>query len=373
MPRRASDPTQRSIDFAPYRETSATVWRPPMPRFAPSFRLTESIVEALRAIERADHELSRLAPSRVGILQRIRKEALARNAFATASIEGNPLTLPEVESLLKANPSPASTRDKDELEILNYASFMESADATRPPRTSDDIRKLHSALFRGVFDDAGSFKKKPNFIGRRRDMGVVYVPTPPARVATELESALAWLHDARDTPPLVRALLFHHEFEAIHPFRDGNGRTGRALTPMILHGFGYPGSAFAQIDYAIYESRDAYYAELAKVERDGFRDHTGWLEYMLGLARRAYAQALEKATFQRTLPAALTDRQRNLAEWFARLRDESPTRRVKFNDVHHAFPEVAERTLKRDLAALRAAGVLEVEGQLKGTTYRLAR
>ena len=333
--------------------------------------MSESIHVAMRGIERADHDLARLAPARGSILQRIRREALARNAFATASIEGNPLTLPEVESLLRLNVSPARSHDKDELEILNYIAFMASPQATLAPRTPDDIRLVHAALFRDVFKDAGEWKKRPNFIARRSDMAVVYVPTEPKRVEDELASALEWLHGATKHPPLVRALLFHHEFESIHPFRDGNGRAGRALTPMILHEFGYAGSAYAQIDYRIYKARDAYYENLARVERAKFEDYTSWLGFMLLILRDAYTEAVQTALFQRALPADLTERQRSIAEWFAMLHHEDAAKRVKFNDVHHAFPEIAERTLKRDLTNLRDAGILEVEGELKGTTYRL--
>lgn len=367
-----SKPPKESVEFGGFRQTRETTRRPDMDAFAPAYATTETMHEAMRAIERADHDLARLAPTRGGILHRIRQEALARNAFATASIEGNPLSLSDVESLLLRNPSPASTNDKDELEILNYATFMASPEAAHAPEDADDVLLVHEALFRGVFPDAGEWKKKPNFIGRRRDRTVIYVPTRPERVKRELGNAITWLHEAREHHPLLRALLFHHEFESIHPFRDGNGRTGRALTPMILHEFGYKASGFAQIDYAIYASRDRYYQELAKVERGGFKDHTAWLEYMLGLARAAYQQAVEAALFHRALPPELTDRQRGIAEWFATLRAEDATKRVKFNDVHHAFPEIAERTLKRDLTALRDGGVLEVKGELKATTYRLA-
>lgn len=368
-PARARRP---AVEFGAYAPTEATSWRPVMADFLPRYRTTPQVIDALRRIERIDHELGRHPRLAGGLSQRLRRETLARNAYATASIEGNPLTLSQVESLLRL-PSPASAREADELEILNYAGFMTSPAATTAPRATADVLRVHEALFRGVLQDAGSWKRAPNFIGSAATRAVVYVPSMPERVEPELENALRWLHEATSHPPLVRAMLFHHEFESIHPFRDGNGRAGRALTPMILHEFGYAGSALAPIDLIIHERRDAYYGNLALVERNGFQDHTPWLEFMVGVVRDAYEEALASALLQDGLPAGLTWRQRQVVDWFAQLHREAPERRVKFNDVHHAFPEIPERTLKRDLAALRDAGALHAEGVRKGTTYRLAR
>jgi Fic family protein len=359
--------------FGAFKITPATLRRRAMDEFAPSYDLTEGAIAAMRSIERADHELMRLAPARASLLGRIRREAVARNAFATATIEGNPLSLADVESLLRENPSIANIENKEELEILNYVQFMDSPAAKSAPRVPEDVLLVHKALFTNVLPDAGSWKLRANFIGNRRDMAVVYVPTVPERVEPELANALDWVHDAKGEHPLVRALLFHHEFESIHPFRDGNGRAGRAITPTLLHEFGYEGCSFAQIDFKIYRRRAEYYENLALVERGGFQDHTPWLAFMLSIVADAYALALELVRFERELPAELPTRQRQVADWFATLHHERPGTRVKFNDVHQAFPEVAGRTLKRDLTSLRDAGVLDVQGTMKGTTYRLGQ
>ena len=362
---------RRTLHFGPFRETPQTLWRPVMRSFQPRYEATERIQEDLRRVERLDHDLARQPHLARGIAALLRRETLARNAYATASIEGNPLTLSEVESLLR-DPSPASAHDADQLEILNYATWMTGPEAARAPRSPEDVLRVHAALVRGVLKDAGQWKTAPNFIGSHATGEVVYVPAKPARVVPELRNALDWLHDAKGVPPLARVLLLHHEFESIHPFRDGNGRAGRALTPMALQQFGYAGSALAPIDFVLHRHRGAYYRSLALVERNGFTDHTPWLEFMLGVVRTAYEEALRDALFQGALPPGLSGRARRVAEWFAALDQRRPGVRVKFGDVHAAFPDVAERTLKRDLAALRDAGVLDAEGVLKGTTYRLA-
>lgn len=355
--------------FGPYRVTGRTFVRPERPAFEPEYRLTAAVFEALRAIERADHELRRYSLDAVEA-RRLLEDALTRNAYGTASIEGNPLSLEDVQSLLARGPTPEALARPEEREILNYAAFMQTLPDRRPPRRLDDLRSLHGTLFEGVLHDAGRFKNRPNFVGTKPAYEVTFIPAEPARVAKELGNALKWLRGA-DEHPLVRTILFFHEFESIHPFRDGNGRAGRALTTMLLHGFGYPGVRYALVDYEFNRDRDAYYAALAAAEQPRF-EYTGWVQYMSAILRRTFEGAVERFAFTRELPRTWNDRQRRLALWFRRLASEAPRRQVKFADVHAAHPSLTERTLKRDLSMLRDAAVLDVEGKRKGTRYRLA-
>lgn len=353
------------ISFGPYREGPETRHRPAEAPWPPTYVVEPRVHACLRAIERADHDLRGRALG-VREARRLAERALARNAWGTASIEGNPMTLAEVESLLARQATPDSVALPDEKEILNTARFLERLREWRVPERAREVLALHEALMEGVLPDAGEFKRQPNFVGRRHDMRVVYVATAPARVERELDAALAWLRDAPEHP-LVKAFVLFHEFQAIHPFRDGNGRVGRALNALVLHHAGYEGVRLATIDAAFNESRDDYYAALLAAETTW--DRTPWLAYMAGVVRDAFADAARRALFAGGLPEGLNERQAEVAEWFAR---GDGTRRVKFADIHAAFPHVPPRTLKRDLATLRDQGVLVMEGARKGAAYTLA-
>ena len=353
--------------FGPFRVTRDTLVRPPREGpFEPRYEVPQEVHDDLRAVERADQELRRFRPD-AARARRLLEEALTRNAYGTASIEGNPLTLEEVESLLVRGPTPDALARPDEREILNYAAFVERLAARQPPRAAEDVRALHAELFEGVLHDAGRFKAQPNFVGRRPQMEVVYVPTPPERVEAELEEALAWARGAAEHP-LVRVMVLFHEVQGIHPFRDGNGRVGRALATLQLHHAGYEGVRYALVDYRFNADREGYYGALAEVERLGW-DFTPWVRYMARVLRGTFEDAVRRFLFHERLPDGLHERQARVAEWVARL---PPGTRVKFNDVHAAFPAVAVRTLKRDLATLRDAGVLAMEGERKGAAWRLA-
>jgi Fic family protein len=357
------------IDFGPFRTTDRTIWRLRAPSFAPKYRLTRRVHDALDAVARADQDLQRFTADDA-LAYRMMREALTRNAYGTASIEGNPLTLQDVESLLAASPTPDRVAMPDEREILNYAAFVRRLDATPVPRTTADVLALHATLFEGVIEGRGQLKARPNFIGRRETREVIYVATPPEHVEAELDAALAWLHEAEEHP-LVKAIVFFHEFQSIHPFADGNGRLGRALTTLLLWQAGYRGVRYAFVDFAFNEDRDAYYARLDDARR-GEWDLTPWLEYMALVLRRTFEGAVQRFLFRDGLPENLNERQARVAEWFARIDQENRGRRVKFNDVHAAFPQVPRRTLQLDLATLSERGVLHREGERKGTTYAFA-
>lgn len=389
----AMPPSGPSSSFLGYQVTERTLHRPDTPPLPPRYTLSEETLQDFEAIARADQDLERYRLDPISA-RRLLEDALTRNAYGTASIEGNPLTLDEVESLLERGPTPENRLVPDEREIINHAALMDDLETQDLPRTPDDVAALHATLFEGVLVDAGSFKDTENFIGRRLSAShhqttstttsstgrrhtreVIYVPTPPERVVPELQTALDLLHgelpdDDRDHHPLVRAFVFFHEFQGIHPFRDGNGRVGRALNTIILHRFGYPGIRYAFLDYAFNEDRGPYYDTLAEVERSDY-DFTPWIAYMARTLRTAMEDAVERFVFRQRLPRTLNDRQTRLATWFGRMDHERPGRRLKFNDIHAANPTYAARTLRRDLGRLVDEGILVREGEKKGTKYHL--
>lgn len=357
-----------SSDFGAFRTTEETRYRPPTARFEPRYRTDDRIRRDLLAIERADREL-RQHETDGATARRILRDALARNTFGTVSIEGNPLSLDRVRSLLQAALSPATAVEPDERDVLNLGAFLAALHEHDPPRTPGDLERLHATLFRGTVPRPGRFKDRVNFIGRKADRTVVYVPTPPERVSRELASALEWFH-AADEHPLVRIALFFHELQSIHPFADGNGRLGRAVSALQLHHAGYPTARYATVDYAINQDRDAYYDALTETQ-GGEWDLTAWVRYFVGVLREAYDDALRRFLFRDALPPGLDDRPVQVAAWIARRDRASPGRRLMVNDVQAAFPQTPRRTLQRDLHHLVDQGVLERTGHGRGASYGL--
>lgn len=350
--------------MAHFRVTPETAFRNPA-GFEPKLRQDRTLVERLRRIERLDQDLHRYEATVEGY-DRLLRRSLARNAFGTASIEGNPLSLAEVESLLAAAPSAVDVQP-DEREILNWKAFMEDLDVPFPTEV-DQVLALHALLFEGVLKERGQLKRRQNYVVQPSTQTVHFVPSAPKTTRGELQALLTWVQRSPH-PPLVRAALFFHEFQGIHPFSDGNGRIGRALFTWLLHSEGYRGIRYAPVDYAFNADRASYYENLAIVERNGY-DYTPWVEYLAWILERSYEDSTRRFHILEDHPR-LPERQQALLEWFIRV--QGPTRRaLKLADAHAAFPHVPRRSLQRDLAGLHHRGILMRTGTKRGATYRLA-
>ncbi len=151
-------------------------------------------------------------------------------AYNSNKIEGSTLTEEQTASLFDNGTLPRSDsyyRAKD-VEEMNghFLMFNKMLDTLEEPLSQGLIKKLHYELKSGVFEDRangyaiGDYKQRPNIVG-------MYETTHPQDVANEMEQLLSWYHGQRlDISTLAE---FHARYESIHPFQDGNGRTGRII------------------------------------------------------------------------------------------------------------------------------------------------
>jgi Fic family protein len=139
-----------------------------------------------------------------------------------------------------------------------------------------------------------------------------YVPPPPSDVSGLMFELLTWWSkEAAILSPVLSSAIVHYRFEAIHPFADGNGRTGRALALWELYRRGFDTHHIFSVDEFYWEDRPRYYAALDAVRREG-EDLTHWLEYSaegLLLTLERVWQRVQKFTAQ-TGPAKLVLRPR---------------------------------------------------------------
>src|SRR5712691_588271 len=205
--------------------------RPPAIRW--STTLASRLSEADRAVGRLAGEGRRLPNPHVLIRPFVRREAVL-----SSRIEGTQATLGE---LLALEAGAAVDRSPDDLrEVANYVVALEYGvrRLRTLPLSLRLMRELHQKLTRGVRGEAatpGEFRRTQNWVGRPGAplAEATYVPPPPDRLMDVLAPWETFLHD-RSLPPLVHGALAHAQFEAIHPFLDGNGRVGRLLITLLL-------------------------------------------------------------------------------------------------------------------------------------------
>ena len=150
------------------------------------------------------------------------------------------LYLYEARQMALPGMKPAST-DADAREVLNYVRALEYGleRVQTLPISLRLVRELHEHLLKGVRGERatpGEFRHSQNWIGKPRCTlnDADYIPPPVPEMNDALDAFEKYLHSGNDHPPLVRLALIHYQFEAIHPFLDGNGRIGRLLLSLLL-------------------------------------------------------------------------------------------------------------------------------------------
>ena len=217
----------------------------------------------------------------------LQKDSRARNVHASTAIEGNPLTLEQVRALEEGRELTAAS-DRSQREVLNYFAGLRYVEKHAAKKTlrHEDVFTLHRILAKGVMDqgEAGRYRTVAVKVGR-------YVPPVAADVSGLMFELLNWWNEhATDLSPVLSSAVLHYRFEAIHPFADGNGRTGRALAMWELYRRGFDTHHIFSADEYYWEDRPRYYAALDAVRRDGV-DLSGWLEYCAA----GLLQTLERA------------------------------------------------------------------------------
>lgn len=257
--------------------------------------------------ERALLELGRDHPGLVN-LEALARLLLRAEAVASSYIEGlriNVRRLLKEEIIQRAG---IAGRDETARAVLGNVRAMETAvtlaDAGRPIQV-DEVLALHDQLLAGTRDEAygGRLRTDQNWVGGTglSPCTAEYVPPPPELVSELMEDLCAYL-SSDDHPATVQAALAHAQFETIHPFADGNGRTGRALIHVVLRRRGLAPRFVPPISLVLATHADDYIRSLTAYRYDGAadsrqaRDGTGaWIDRFLADTLRACGYAREFA------------------------------------------------------------------------------
>ncbi|MGB6836203.1 MAG: Fic family protein [Dehalococcoidia bacterium] len=255
----------------------------------PGLVLSEKLVNLLSDADRALGTLSGLGETlpnpHLLIVPFTRREAVL-----SSKIEG---TLTSLSDLFRFEAVEDESLPGDVREVSNYVRAMEHGLARLPnlPLSTRLIRELHERLFRGVRREhltPGEFRRSQNWIGPpgcTLDQAT-FVPPPVDEVLNLLDQWERFLHEASRFPPLIECAFMHYQFEAVHPFLDGNGRVGRLLITLYLCAGKYLSQPLLYLSAFFQRHRDEYYDRLLAVSQRG--DWEGWLAFFLrGIAEQS--------------------------------------------------------------------------------------
>ena len=262
----------------------------------PALEWTPRLVRSLSA---ADQLLGRLAAEgrRLPNPHVLLRPFVRREAVYSSRIEGTQASLGE---LLAAEAGAVVERSPDDLrEVGNYVTALEYGlkRLKTLPLSLRLVRELHQKLMTGVRGDhatPGEFRRSQNWIGRPGCTlaDASYVPPPPDALLEHLGQWEEFLHD-ESIPPLAHAAMMHYQFEAIHPFLDGNGRVGRLLITLCLCARGVLPEPLLYLSAFFEATRRDYYDGLRQVTESG--DWPGWLEYFFNGVARQSEDAISRA------------------------------------------------------------------------------
>ena len=254
--------------------------------YLPQFIITPLLLSRVEATA-ALRERIMAATVELSWVPALQKDTRTRNVHASTAIEGNPLTLEQVRAWEEGRELAASG-ERARREVVNYFAGLRFVEkyANKSKIGHEDILQLHRILAGKVMDqgEAGHYRCIQVRVGR-------YVPPPPQEVSGLMFELLEWWNrDSGKLSPVLSSAILHYRFEAIHPFADGNGRTGRALGLWELYRRGFDTHHIFSVDEYYWEDRPRYYAALENVRKQG-GDLTGWLEY----CAEGLRQTLERA------------------------------------------------------------------------------
>ena len=222
-----------------------------------------------------------------------------REAVLSSRIEGTQATMGEVLEF-EAGQEPRLPERRDDIrEILNYRAAMRHAEEMLQtlPLSQRVVREAHRILMSGVRGESkspGNYRRLQNYIGSP-GYGIEKAEFVPIGADKLPDGMSAWERYIHNEAPdrLVQLAVLHAEFEALHPFLDGNGRLGRMLIPLFLWQHGLIRKPVFYISAYLEARRDAYYEGLRAVSRDD--DWTGWCRFFLEAVKEQAEENLTKA------------------------------------------------------------------------------
>lgn len=318
------------------------------------YLLTPKIAELLQSIE-ASREVINSVDIPPEIETNIRRQSTLKSSLFSARIEGNPLTLDDLNKT-----SSQSQKRKEVFNILKALNFINKR--SHKNLTMKDILKLHQTVLEGLVykQDLGKFRTDLGAIFNSAGIAI-YLPPRPSQILPMINRLVKFINSSKEQFIPIKAALIHYTFEKIHPFLDGNGRVGRLLLTAVMHKGGYGMKGLTSIEEYLDSHRSEYYGGL----EDSERNVTNFVEFMLEAIAQTADQAkklvLEKKEF---LPENYLLPRRT--EILNIIKDH---KMVDFDMIRRRFLAVNERTLRYDLKKLADAKLIKKLGTTKGVYY----
>lgn len=250
--------------------------------YEPLYTLTNRMMNSVADIGQLVGQISafdRLSPN-----PQLRRISRIKSIHSSLAIEANTLTLEQVTAVLDGKRVLAPPKDIHEAQNA-YEAY--DALSTMDPYSLDDLLMAHKFMMNGLIKDAGRFRtgNVGVFDGER----LIHAGTPARYVPEVMQDLFGWIKNT-DVHPLIASCVFHYEFEFIHPFSDGNGRTGRLWHSLLLQNW-QGVFAWLHVESLVAQHQQDYYKALGDSGSSG-GNSTIFVEFMLDMIEKTLAEAV---------------------------------------------------------------------------------
>ncbi|MEW6162973.1 MAG: Fic family protein [Nitrospirota bacterium] len=287
------------------------------------------------------------------------------------------MSLEQVSDLAHGRKVMATRKDKQE--VLNYLKALEDIEKLTNGKkiTEKNILNIHKMLTQGTLEnpsDCGTYRNRYVVVANRLTGEVIFNPPSNEEVPGLVKDLVEWLNssEVKELDPVIEAGIAHYEFVRIHPFVDGNGRTARVLSTLILYLRGFDTKQFFCLDDYYDSDRQAYYRVLQSVNPNTL-ELTNWLEYFVegvnmsiaAVKERIIRLSSERLRRMKKGQIALTERQMRIVEFI------NQNEKITIGDISKMFKITRQAALK-EISKLVNLNVVKLIGKGRSAHYMLA-
>lgn len=347
--------------------------------YEPKFSISNKILRNISHAE-ASREVIENAPLVPSFEKQFQTDAMIRTVYHGTHIEGNDLTLIQTRKLLEGEQ--VYGRDRDIQEVINYRNVVNLLTelSKRDKYEVAELNLIHQATVEKIIDPAkvGRLRITQVVIKEEGSGKIIFSPPNFVEVPYLLEDFFEWLNskEAKEIHPIIRAGIVHYVLVSIHPYIEGNGRTVRAFTTLVMLKEGYDTRRFFALEEHFDNDLSAYYDAFGKVDKQSedmiLRDLTVWLEYFTEVVASELSKIKErvrKLSVDTRIKVrignqiALSERQMRLMEYL------SDKGQAGMKELKGVLAMVSEDTVLRDLTDLIKKGIIRKEGATKSARY----
>lgn len=338
--------------------------------FSPKYTISDQLLANITRVNSLVRDLNDRRFPKL-ILLEFEKTARAVSSYASTSIEGNPLPLTEVKKLLKSKP--INLRDSEK-EVLNYNNALEFlhylSQKEQLEISLDLILEIHGQVTVSLLPnhESGHLRQKPVVVNNPQTGQIVYLPPDVERVEQMMLELISFVRNSSASiDPLILAGIFHKQMVIIHPFMDGNGRTTRLMTKLLLAKMGL--NTFNLFSFENYYNQNVtkYFQTVGEFgdfnELENTLDFSPWLEYFTaGLID-------ELLRVSELLPKLGLNPETSLEKHHLKMMEKTNEQGYLTDRDYSKLTSRAKATRTLDFQRLLDLGLLERKGKGKATYY----